>query len=67
LNTIVRSKAKGIGDLGRFWLSYLDPFNLLLQNTSKIIWLSNLSILSVCDEGYSRNASCTLNVISYIL
>jgi len=32
-------------------------FVLLLQ---KLIWLSNLSILSVHDEGYSRNASCAL-------
>ena len=28
-----------------------------------IIWLSNLSTLSVPDEGYSRNASCALNLI----
>ena len=27
------------------------------------IWLSNLSILSLPDEGYSRNASCPLNYI----
>jgi len=26
----------------------------------QIIWFSNLSILSVQDEGYSRNVSCTL-------
>ena len=26
-------------------------------------WLSDLSILSVPDEGYSRNASCALNLI----
>ena len=29
-----------------------------------VSWLSNLSILSVPDEGYSRNALCTLNLIS---
>jgi hypothetical protein len=29
-----------------------------------VSWLSNLSILSVPDEGYSRNALCTLNVMS---
>ena len=28
-----------------------------------IIWLTKLSILSVPDEGYSRNASCALNLI----
>ena len=33
----------------------------------KLIWLSNLSILSVPDEGYSRNASCALNQISTFL
>ena len=32
-----------------------------------IICLSNLSILNVPDEGYSRNASCALNVISTFL
>jgi hypothetical protein len=29
-----------------------------------VSWLSNLSMLSVPDEGYSRNALCTLNLIS---
>ena len=29
-----------------------------------IIWLSNLLILSVSDEGYSRNMSCALHLIS---
>ena len=32
-----------------------------------IIWLSNLSILSVPDESYSRNVLCTLNLISTFL
>ena len=32
-----------------------------------IIWLSNLSILSVPDEGYSRNALCALHLISTFL
>ena len=32
-----------------------------------IIWFSNLLILSVPDEGYSRNASCALNLISTFL
>ena len=35
--------------------------------TFKIIWLSNLSTLSVLDEGYSKNVSCALNLISTIL
>ena len=33
----------------------------------EIIWLSNLSILSVRDESYCRNASCALNMISTLL
>jgi len=33
-----------------------------------IIWLfSNLSIVSIPDEGYSRNVLCTLNLISKFL
>jgi len=32
-----------------------------------IIWLSNLSILSVPDEGYSRKMFCALNLISTFL
>ena len=34
----------------------LRPFGLLLSNN----WLSNIYILSVPDEGYSRNAPCAL-------
>ena len=29
-----------------------------------MIWPCNLSMLSVLDEGYSRNALCALNMIS---
>jgi hypothetical protein len=32
-----------------------------------LIWLSNLSILSVPDEGYSRNTSFIINLISTFL
>jgi hypothetical protein len=38
-----------------------DPLVLLFP---KLIWLSNLSILSVPDEGYSRNESWALHLIS---
>jgi uncharacterized membrane protein YfcA len=41
-------------------------FGLLLPKL-KIILLSNLSILSVSYEGYSKNASCALNLISTFL
>jgi len=37
-------------------------FKLLIHKIP--LWLSNLSILSVPDEGYSRNALCALNLIS---
>jgi hypothetical protein len=39
------------------------PFGLLAPKTFKIIWFSNLSTLSIPDEGYSRNVSCALNLI----
>jgi hypothetical protein len=52
-----------IGVLSRFWLFCLGPLVLLLP----IIWLSGLSILSVPDEGYSRNALCALNLIATFL
>jgi hypothetical protein len=40
---------------------------LLLLPKLYIIWLSNLSILSVPDEGYSRSVLCELNLISVFL
>ena len=43
-------------------LSCLSPFVLLLPKL--IIWLTNLSILSAPNDGYSRNPSCALNLIS---
>ena len=39
---------------------------LCLSNLLWIIWFSNLSILSVPGEGYSRNVSCTLNLIQFL-
>ena len=39
------------------------PIGLLAPKAFEIIWFSNLSTLSVPDEGYSRNASCALNLI----
>jgi hypothetical protein len=43
-------------------LSCLGPLVLLLLKLY-IIWLSNLSMLSVPDEGYSRNAMCPIYCI----
>ena len=31
---------------------------------NNLLWLFNISILSVPDDDYSRNASCALNLIS---
>jgi hypothetical protein len=55
-----------ICDLSRFWLYCFGRLVLLLPKLW-IIWLSHLSILSVPDEVYSRNASCTLNLKSTFL
>jgi len=40
---------------------------VLLLPTFLIIWFSNLPILSVPSEGYSRNGSCALILISTFL
>jgi hypothetical protein len=50
-------------DYSRFWLSCLCPLVSYLH----IICLSNISILSVPEEGYSRNAPCGVNLISAFL
>ena len=41
-----------------------NMFFLKLKDNWLIIWLSNILALSVPDEGYSRNASCAINLIS---
>jgi len=46
------------------WLSSLGPVALFLPNTFKLFGISNLSVLSVPGEGYSRYALCALNLIS---
>jgi hypothetical protein len=38
-----------------------------IASKTLIIWLSNLSILSVPDDDYSRNVSCALNWITALL
>jgi hypothetical protein len=48
------------------WLSCLGFLDLLLPNL-EIIGFSNLSILTVPDEEYSRNPPCTLNLISTVV
>ena len=42
-------------------------FGVLAPKNVKIIWISNILALTVPDEGYSRNASCALNLISTFL
>ena len=51
-----------MGDLSRFLANPYRPFGFLAPKTL-IIWLSNLSILSVPDRGNSRNASPAVNFI----
>jgi hypothetical protein len=60
-NNIIKlyRKMEGMGKLIQF-----RPFGLRTPKTFKIIWLSSLSTLSIPDEGYSRNVSCALNLIS---
>jgi hypothetical protein len=41
--------------LSDFSYSFIRAFGLLVPKEFKIIWLYILSILSVPDEGYSRN------------
>ena len=38
--------------------------NIQFSLKASIIWISNILALSVDDEGYSRNASCALSIIS---
>ena len=39
-------------------------FSFLAFKDFEIIWLSNILALNIPDEGYSRNASYALNLIS---
>ena len=41
--------------------------NIQFSLKASIIWISNILALSVPDEGYSRNASCALSMISTFL
>ena len=41
--------------------------NIQFSLKASIIWISNILALSVDDEGYSRNASCALSIISTFL
>jgi hypothetical protein len=49
--------------LGRFWLFSL-VFGFLAPKDFCIIWLSYIVALSIRDEGYSKNSSCALGLIS---
>ena len=40
----------------------IRPFDLLAPKDFSVIWLSNFLILSIPDEGYSSNMSCTLKI-----
>ena len=40
------------------------PFGFIAPKDFTIVCLSNILVSSIFDEGYSRNESCTLNLIS---
>ena len=50
----------------RVWLSCIGPLVLLLPK-HEIIWLSNLSIMSVPDEGFSRNMRTKFDIYVFYL
>jgi hypothetical protein len=54
---------KGCFPLQYLCLLYLAKLSVCVTLYSTL-WLSNLSTLSVPDEGYSRNALCVLILIS---
>ena len=43
------------------------PFGFIAPKDFTIVCLSNILVSSIPDEGYSRNESCTLNLISTFL
>jgi hypothetical protein len=47
--------------------SDLDPVIFLISKTFKLFWLPNRLTVSVPDQGYSRNASYTLNYLCSFL
>ena len=56
-----------LGDRRRLLTIPFKAYGLRGLKTFKIIWFSNISTLIVPDEGYSRNVSCTLILISTFL
>ena len=61
VNLLLKLNPPGIGDLSIAWLSWLEPFVFWSLRVFKYL------ALSVPDEGYSRKASCALNLISTFL
>jgi hypothetical protein len=61
--TQIHNQDSRISDYSRFWISCLYPFGFMLPKYLSIL-VSNLLILGVPDESYSRNARYTLNLIS---
>ena len=61
LNYVIIIKTKV--DHNRFWLSCFGSLVLLPPKDFKIIWPSNLLILIVPDEGYSRNVLYEVSLI----
>ena len=46
---------------------YRDKSDIKSVSTNLIIWFSNILALSVPEDGYSRYATCALNLISTFL
>jgi hypothetical protein len=61
------SPPSGVGDRSLVWLCCFRPFGCIAPKHFSIIWLSNLSILSVPDEGYSINASTQYQILLCII
>jgi len=55
----------GRDEHSRIWLSFSDQLVLLIPKLY-IIWVSNLSILNVPDEGYSRNGALRTKFDIYV-
>ena len=64
---IVLCKAESVVLSSCFFPTKCKHHNIQFSLKASIIWISNILALSVDDEGYSRNASCALNIISTFL
>lgn len=54
-------------DFQKLEMLEIPNFLFLATKNSEVIWLSNCLALSLSDEGYHRNVSCALSLISTFL